>query len=595
MTERTFLPPKYYKSFRFWLLGHFLRHKWLFISSYIILFLSSLISAVIPLLLQEFFDVGLSIGISKVISISFQFLVLSIIALLISLLSTSINIALSEYIVRDVQTEFFDALHKKNMSFHDSARTGILLSLVTSDSRQLFWMLSSIRNISLSLFTTISILVVMLSLNMVLTGVFLLFLPLILWGAMYYNRHLGPVSLQRQEFFAQWQATLQENLAGVRSLRTLSNREREYKKYISDLESVRDILIRRAIISARYFPQLFVYFIMGILFVIGGYFVVQHDMTVGTLIAFNSLVVLMQRPSDMIRFSLYLGTMGMAGGKRVFSVIREQQEMPDGRWRPEKIIGNVDFRNVGFRYNKRAPFVLKDLNFSIHAGQTVAILGPTGCGKTTLGKLIQRLYDSSEGEILIDGKDIKSYGLDFLRKSVGVIEQDIFLFSASIKENILYGRGNQDTPELIERMIQVARLSQIHDFIMTLPKGYDTLIGERGITLSGGQRQRIAIARAFMVNPSILIMDDSMSSVDALTESQIQTSIANLIKSRTTFIITHRLSTFRNADCVILLKEGKIQDIGTHKELYLRQPDYAAIFKQFEDLTVVPEPVIEVQ
>ena len=283
-----------------------------------------------------------------------------------------------------------------------------------------------------------------------------------------------------------------------------------------------------------------------------------------------------------------------AGGKRVYDVIDTHLQLEDGKIEvPDRFQGKVEFNNVSFRYNRNGPDTVQNINFVILPGQTVAVIGHTGCGKTTVGKLIQRLYDPAQGVILVDGVNIKEYPIEDYRKQIGVIEQDIFLFSASIKENILYGYAGQTNDDiLIAKMMQMTKAAQIHDFIMTLPKDYDTIIGERGITLSGGQRQRLAIARAFMIDPPILIMDDHASAVDAKTEAQIQTAIKNLLHSRTTFIITHRLSTLRNSNSVILMNAGQIQDMGTHDELYARNSEYAEIFKPFENLPSVPREEI---
>jgi ABC-type multidrug transport system fused ATPase/permease subunit len=234
----------------------------------------------------------------------------------------------------------------------------------------------------------------------------------------YYGRSLGPVSIRRQELFARWQATLQENLSGIRALRTLSNRNREFEKYDNDLKAVREVLIERGILSARYFPTLIIYLAMGVLFVIGGYLVYLGELTPGTVIAFNSLVLLLQTPTQFIRFTIFLGSMGFAGGQRVHSVITEQKLLEDGTHPVKKLRGKIQFKDVSFRYNPEGPDVLQDINLTIAPGQTVAIIGHTGCGKTTLQKLIQRLYDPIRGKILIDDVNIKDYPIEDLSKQI---------------------------------------------------------------------------------------------------------------------------------------------------------------------------------
>jgi len=587
----TFLSPFYYRNFIFWILGHLLRQKLLFVLGFFFLFIGAAIGIIIPLILQYFFDEAINISFEAVMVVALIFIGLYILNFLSSALGSWINAKFSELVVRDVQVEFFESIHSKSMSFHDSARTGELLSMATSDSRQLSWMLLSILMFSLAIMTTLGSLIAMYILDPFLFTIFLLFIPAIIVSIYYYGKQLGPISIRRQILFARWQATLQENLAGIRALRTLSNREQEVEKYNNDLASVREVLIKRGVISTRFFPSLLIALVVGVLFIAGGYLVYIGEMTPGTVIAFNSLVLLLQNPIQFIRFTIFLGSMGFAGGKRVYSVISEQQSLQDGDHPMKKLQGKIRLKDVSFRYNLEGPDILKKINLMIAPGQTIAVIGHTGCGKITLQKLIQRLYDPSEGEILIDDLNIKEYPLEALRKQIGVIEQDIFLFSASIKENILYGCGNIH-PALEERMIEVAKSAQIHDFIMSLPNKYDTVIGERGITLSGGQRQRLAIARAFMLNPPILIMDDSTSAIDAQTEARIQSAISNLLESRTTIIVTHRLSTLRKADCVILMSSGSIQDIGRHEDLYERNKEYAEMFRQFENLPSIPDELL---
>ena len=586
----TYLHSRYYRNFITWILGHLLKHKYLFFFGFLLMFLGTAFSIIIPLILQFFFDEAINSDFDIILGTSLVFLLLYVFNFFASSLGSWINAWFSEEVVKDVQNEFFESMHSKSMSFHDSARTGELLAMATSDSRQLSWMLLSILMFGLAIATTIGSLIAMYLLDPFLFFVFLLFVPFIVIAIVFYGKNLGPVSIRRQALFAQWQATLQENLAGIRALRTLSNRQSEFDKYDSDLKEVREILIERGIISARYFPTLIIYFAMGVLFVLGSYSVYMGEMSAGTVIAFNSLVLLLQTPNQFIRFTIFLGSMGFAGGKRVFSVIAEQHLLEEGDHPVTQLRGKIQFKDVSFRYSPEGPDVLKNINLTIAPGQTVAIIGHTGCGKTTLQKLIHRLYDPTSGKILIDDVDIKDYPIEELRKQIGVIEQDVFLFSASIKDNILFGSNGESS--LTDKMIQVAKSAQIHSFVSKLPKQYDTVIGERGITLSGGQRQRLAIARAFIMNPPILIMDDSTSAIDAYTEAKIQSAIGNLLESRTTIIVTHRLSVLRKADVVILMNGGQIQEIGTHNKLYSSNKDYAEMFRQFENLPPIPEEIL---
>ncbi|MBD3185301.1 ATP-binding cassette domain-containing protein [Candidatus Bathyarchaeota archaeon] len=621
--DRCMLRQGYYRSFGWWVFGHFMRHKALFIGGYILLVISTLLQVQVPLYLRQFFDVALGEGKEAIIGTAVVILFLLAVNLGIGIAGTGLNTWLTERMVSNVQNEFFNAIHQKSMKFYDSARTGELLSLATSDSRNLSWMASSIRMLSMAVITTISLAIAMQAMDSRLLLVFLLFVPFIAWSIYAYSGKLARVSVQRQEVFAQWQATLQENLVGIRVLRTLSNRHREFEKYKQDLGAVRKVLIARGTISARYYSSLLIYGAMGASFVVGSIFVYQGTMTVGTLVGFNSLILLVLNVNEFIRVSIFLGSMGFAGGRRVYEVLMEQQSLDDGIFPMQgRLAGHVRFDHVTFRYDQDGRDVIKQVDLTIEPDQTVAIVGHTGAGKTTLIKLLQRLYDPVGGRVLVDAHDIRTYPIEMYRKQVGIIEQDTFIFSATIKENILYGiddgvgmgdlpgvrdrGGVRDIgkagaggslvgpsslayPDLHETVIAAAKAARIHEFITTLPDGYDTMVGERGITLSGGQKQRIAIARALVINPPILVMDDSTSAVDARTEARIQAALKNLMTERTTIIITHRLSTIRNADLVVLMDGGEVRDVGTHEELHARQPDYASIFSQFEDLPVIPD------
>ena len=555
---------------------------------------SSIIQVSIPLVLQQFFDMAIASGIQAVLETALLFIILSAVNFGLGVLNSATHAYLSERIVRSVQVEFFRAIHQKSMKFHDNSRTGELLSLATSDSRNLSWMETSIRMLSIAVITTVSVVITMQLLDWRLLLIFLMFVPFIAISIFRHGKKLARVSVERQRLFARWQATLQENLIGIRALRTLSNRDREFKKYDNDLLAVKKVLIKRGIISARYFSSLYLYLAMGVSFILGGFLVVQGEITTGTLIAFNSLILLVRNVNELIRVSIFLGSMGFAGGRRVFDVLLEQQLLKDGRSPiPSRLSGKIEYNHVSFRYESLSTDILKDITLEINTGTTVAILGHTGCGKTTLIKLLQRLYDPTEGQVIVDGKVIKDYPIEQYRKQVGVIEQDTFIFSATIKENILYGLHGVEGNYIDEQVVQAAKLAHLHEFIMSLPKQYNTMVGERGITLSGGQRQRLAIARALIINPPILVMDDSTSAVDARTEAEIQRALKNLMADRTTLIITHRLSTIRKADKVILMENGRIKVTGTHKDLYSKVPEYAAIFKQFEHLPSIPQIVLE--
>jgi len=323
---------------------------------------------------------------------------------------------------------------------------------------------------------------------------------------------------------------------------------------------------------------------LGIVIVywIGGGEAIRGELSVGTLIAFSTYLSMLVNPVRYLGFLVTFYTNAMAGGERIFEIMDFQSDVKE---KPTAIDlppvkGEVKFEQVSFGYNQGRP-IIKDLNLAVKAGENVALLGATGSGKSTVTHLIPRFYDVSSGSVLIDGVDVRDLTLRSLRDQIGIVPQETFLFSTTIRENIAYGKPGATMDEIVK----ATKMAQAHDFIMSFPDGYETIIGERGATLSGGQKQRIALARALLRDPRILIMDDSTSSVDVDTEKEIQEAIENVLKERTAFIITQRLSTVRNADRIVVLEDGQIAEEGTHEELLARNGIYKKIYQtQFDEI-----------
>jgi ATP-binding cassette subfamily B protein len=301
------------------------------------------------------------------------------------------------------------------------------------------------------------------------------------------------------------------------------------------------------------------------------------DLTLGQVVTFMGLVGLFRFVTFISIFSFNLVQLGLASGERVLELINTETELDENlAGLAQPVEGEVRFDGVSFGYNGTP--VLKDISFTAPAGQTIAIVGQTGSGKSSLTRLINRIFDADQGQVRVDGVDVRAWNLESLRSQISTIEQDVFLFSGTIAENIAFGCADA-APEAIE---QAARQAQAHDFISGFSDGYQTEVGERGVTLSGGQRQRIAIARAFLTDPRILVLDDSTSAIDSATEDQIQRAMRQISRQRTTFLITHRLSQIRWADHILVLRQGELVDQGTHEELLARSPDYQKIFARYE-------------
>ena len=395
-----------------------------------------------------------------------------------------------------------------------------------------------------------------------------------------YNKKMGPVTNRMRMEFGQMNATLNETLSGIEVVKASTLEWREMKKYYASAKDYRDAYVKQGLIMAKYFPLLLIAVTITIGFAHSILLNMQGLMGIGEIIAFVGLLTQLRFPTFISIFVFAMVRLAISGAERLLEIMKAETKF-DYFWFQgisEKIKGDITFDNVSFTYPNSEIQVLQNISFEIKAGQTVAIVGTTGSGKTTLTKLLSRLYDITEGRILIDGVDVREYALKSLRNQISYIEQDIFLFSNSVFENISFGRTSS-----LEEVIGVAKQAQAHKFISTIPNGYDSEVGERGVQLSGGERQRIALARAFLTDPPILVLDDSTSAIDSQTEDQIQRAMNTIRKNRTTFLITHRLSQIRWADLILVLRHGEIVAKGTHEELLETSDEYRKIFiKKFD-------------
>jgi ATP-binding cassette, subfamily B, bacterial len=397
-----------------------------------------------------------------------------------------------------------------------------------------------------------------------------------------YMRQLNPVSGALRRQFGEVNAGLNETITGIELVKSLAQEAQEKRKFVRDAGRFRDLFVRQGLVQARYLPLLLLGVALTGAFAHGIYLVSQGLLTTGELVAYMGLMGVLRFPAFISIFTFSLVQLGLAGAERILELLRAETELdenPEGH--AAVIAGEIVFDDVTFAYDG-APdgkYALRQVSFRARPGQTVAIVGQTGSGKSTLTKLVNRSYDVSEGRILIDGVDLRDWNLESLRSQVSVIEQDVFLFSRSVEENIGFGLGDRARRDTIEA---AAKAAQAHDFIQRFKDGYATVIGERGVTLSGGQRQRLAIARALLTDPRILILDDSTSAVDSATEDAIQRAINAVLQGRTTLMITHRLSQIRRADLVLVFERGELIDQGTHHELLRRCRPYQRIFARYD-------------
>ena len=478
---------------------------------------------------------------------------------------------ISEYIaqniIHDIRVELYEHMNNLSFSFYDETRTGDLMARITTDTDSLHRFLGRVSMfISENILTITGILIIMLIWDYRLGLLYIMMLPLMVFGMLIYAKRVRPMFRKVRKTFAGLTHLVQENFVGIEVIKLFGREEKEKKKFDEENQKYVDTNIKASKISARWMP--YVNFLVGVSSALvvwyGGRLVIDGTISYGILAGFLSYIAMLIRPVRQTGMMINFSSQAAAAAERIFEVLDIEPEVeddPDAYDLPP-VKGEVKFEDVYFSY-KEENQVLKDINLEVKPGETVAVVGPTGAGKTTLLHLLPRFYDPENGKIMIDGHDIKKVTLDSLRKQIGIVLQHTFLFGASIRENISYGKPDAN----MEEIMRCAKIAQIHNFIESLPLGYETPIGERGVDISGGQRQRLAMARVLLTDPSLLILDEPTSSVDAETEDKMQKAMKEVIQDRTTFVIAHRLWTVKNADKILVLKNGGIVEKGTHEEL----------------------------
>jgi ATP-binding cassette subfamily B protein len=484
---------------------------------------------------------------------------------------------MAQRVERDIRDELYVSLLGKSMTFHSLQPVGDTMARATNDVREVNYMFSPGVNLVVG-----SLVFLVMPLFLAPYYHWSLLLAPVLFTITYfialrrYLRTLDPITEDVRDSFGVMNTHLSEALDGVETVKGAAQEDAEVGRFGTNARHLRDNNIRQGDVEARFVPLLLFYITLAIGLVHAILLFRLGILNTGDVVAYFGLLLLLDFPTWTSIWAYSQISSGLAGARRILELINRENDLDQNTLGcTQTMRGEIEFRGVSFSY-PTGEKVLQNISFKVKPGQTVAIVGQTGTGKTSLMKLVNRTYDSSLGKILVDGVDVRDWNLASLRSQISIIEQDVFLFSRSIADNIAFGK-----PEATRTQIEAAAKSaQVDDFIHEFEKGYDTVIGERGVTLSGGQRQRLAIARAFLTDPRILILDDSTSAIDSATEDKIQRAIAAAAKGRTTLIITHRLSQIRWADLIVVLRKGRIAAIGNHDELMRTSEAYSRIFKE---------------
>ncbi|MBP8048251.1 MAG: ABC transporter ATP-binding protein [Anaerolineales bacterium] len=478
---------------------------------------------------------------------------------------------------RDIRDELYLSLLGKSMTFHNLQPVGDTMARSTNDVREVNFMFNPGVNLVVGSFMFI----IMLFFAAPRYHPSLLITPTIFTiiyfiGLARYLKSLAPITDEVRATFGDMNTHLSESLDGVEIMKGAAQEGAEVDRFVSNARKVRDAFVRQGDLEGRYIAML----LLGTAYAGGLVHALllfrAGTIDLGAVVAYFGLLRLLEFPTFTSTWAYSQISSGLSSARRILELINRETHLDQNAvGRATEMRGEVEFRGVSFAYPE-GDAVIQDVSFKIKQGQTVAIVGQTGAGKTSLARLINRTYDVTSGQVLIDGVDVREWNLAALRSQISIIEQDIFLFSRSLSDNIAFGKPGATKEEIISASIA----SQAHDFILDFDQTYGTVVGERGVTLSGGQRQRIALARAFLTDPRILVLDDSTSAIDSATEDKIQRAIANAARGRTTFIITHRLSQIRWADLIIVFRKGKIAAIGSHDELMKTSEAYSRIFRE---------------
>ena len=506
-------------------------------------------------------------------------MVLYVVRGLLSYLQMYFGDALAQFVAYDIRNEFYDHVQHLSFGCHDRLHTGNLMSraIVDVENIRRFINMGLVRTPYYGgLFLIIAVILLRLDWRLGLASVS--FIPVIAFQSGSVRLKMRKLWLSAQEKLGDLTTVLQENLTGVRVVKAFASEEYEKAQFEThNAEVASDMVEAEKLRASNYSFTLFSFQVsLGLILWFGGWRVINGHLSLGELTQFIIYMQMLALPVRMVGWLVNAYARAVAAGERLFEILDSETEVKEreGALEMPRVDGHVEFANLNFEYHRGAA-ILREIDIDVAPGDVVALLGPPGSGKTTIVNLLSRFYEIESGEIRIDGIDIREVTLESLRRNIGIVHQDVFLFTASIRDNIAYGRETATQ----EDVIAAAKVAQLHDFIEGLAQGYDTLVGERGSTLSGGQRQRLSIARAILLDPPILVLDDSTSSVDAETEHLIRQAMESVMEDRTTFVIAHRLSTIHRADTILVLRDGTIVERGTHRELLADNGFYREIYE----------------
>lgn len=484
----------------------------------------------------------------------------------------------SQNVIFELRQNMYNKLQELDLDYYNKTRTGDIMARMTGDMDAVrhfvAWVIYNIcENVTVFIFAIISMFII----NVKFTLLMFALTPVVAYLAFKFAKQANPIFFGIREQFSKLNTVVQENISGNRVVKAFGKEDYEISKFEERNKSYMDANMELADVAQKYLSVLngLANMFTIVMILAGGIFVINEQLTMGELVMFNGLIWAINNPMNMVGWLINDAQRFIAAARKMEILVNEETKIknPVDGIEPDKLKGEIEFKNVNFEYDYEP--VLKDISFKVKQGQKVAIFGQTGVGKSTIINLIERFYDATSGEILIDGIDIKKYNLQALRRNISISMQDVFLFSNTIEENISYGVSEADN----SKVTWAAEMADANNFIQKLSDSYETVVGERGVGLSGGQKQRITLARSIIKDPSILILDDTTSALDVETEAMIQRNLNTVYKDKTCFIIAHRISSIKDSDLILVLEDGKIIESGTHKELLDNKGHYYGVYK----------------